>query len=57
MFGPTMARTVRSGLRDLGISPRDYLRMTYGALSDEGPLGESIDLEEALKQLEKLGRR
>lgn len=57
MFGPAMGRTVRDGLRDLGISPRAYLRMTYGALSDEGPLGGSIDLDEALKQLEKLGRR
>ena len=56
MFGRATARTVRDGLRDLGLSTRDYLRMTFGALSDEGPLGGSIDLEEALRALEGRGR-
>jgi Peptidase family M1 domain len=54
MFGPGMARTVKDGLRQLGMEPRDYLRsMLGGGLGDEGPRGPDLDLEEALRALEE----
>ncbi|MEZ6183935.1 MAG: hypothetical protein R3F62_02870 [Planctomycetota bacterium] len=51
LFGEATARSVDSGLRELGITTRDYLQMSYGSLTDEGPLGGDIDLERALRGL------
>jgi len=56
MFGRGTARQIQRGLRDLGIEPRDYLRMMLPGLAPgDAPRGEALDLEEALDVLEGLG--
>jgi hypothetical protein len=59
MFPPEIGRSLRETLPQLGMQPRDILRMMFGGGLGGGgqpPAGAGFDPEEALRRLLPRGR-